>query len=53
MLILERNNEVYLQEQCGSSPFEVDVMIQIFRVHVKSFAAKDSWKIYLTVKSKA
>lgn len=53
MLILERNNEVYMQEECGSSPRELDVMLQIFRVHLKSFKSKDTWKIYLTVKSNA
>ena len=34
-------------------PRELDVMLQIFRVHLKSFTARDSWKIYLTVKSNA
>ena len=53
MLILEKNNEVIMQEPCGSSSYELDTMIQIFRSHVKLFSNKDTWKIYLTVKSKA
>ena len=53
MLVLERNNEIYLQEPCGPAPQELDIMLQIFRIHLKNFSVKDSWKIYLTVKSNA
>lgn len=53
MLVLERNNEIYLQEPCGPSPLEFDTMVKIFRIHLKNFSVKDTWKIYLTVKSNA